>query len=271
MNPDNKLPTEQHSNISQEEFLKLVKDLNSTQTFDVTFTNGSTYSFKELTTNQLKQLVKAIVDSPLTQAEFNNTLFQIMKESCLDQNVDFAAYNIVDRLIFCLTTRIHSLSDSFTLTTEKKTYAVKLDEVLNSLHACLQNNTITFQDSTTTKGEITLTYGLPTLKVEEQLNKEIYKNKDINVETAEDLRKILGEAFINEIAKSIKTAKIKDSVIDFNTQNFKVRLNILEQLPALVMQDVITFIEKYKKEIENSLRLDEDTILPIDGSLFSLR
>jgi hypothetical protein len=271
MNSDNKASNEQISNISQEEFLKLVKDLNASETFDVTFTNGNTHTFKELTTNQLKQLVKAIVDSPLTQAEFNNTLFEIMKESCVNKEVDFTTYNVIDRLIFCLTTRIHSLSDSFTLTTEKKTYNVKLKQVLNSVISCLRDNKEIFEDSTTTKGDITLTYGLPTLKVEEQLNKEIYKNKDINVETAEDLRKVLGEAFINEIAKSIKNAKIKDSLLDFTTQNFKTRLNVLEQLPALVMQDVITFIEKYKKEIENSLRLDENTILPIDGSLFSLR
>lgn len=271
MNQDSTTSVEQASKISQEDFLKLINEVNSSETFDITFTNGTTLTFKELTTNQLKSLVKAIVDSPLTQAEFNNTLFDIMKDSCVNKDVNFADYNVVDRLIFCLTTRIHSLSETLTLVTEKKTYNVKLKEILKNLIETIQIKSESFKDGTTTKGNITLTYGLPTLRVEEQLNRELYKDKNINVDTADELRKLLGEAFINEIAKSVKTAMFKDNVLDFSSQNFKSRLHILEQLPALAVQEVITFIEIYKKEIENALRLDESTVLPIDGSLFSLR
>jgi hypothetical protein len=127
-----------------------------------------------------------------------------------------------------------------------------------------------FSVSSATEGKITLTFGPALLDAESQLNDEIYKNSNPNVEDPEELRKVLGDAFINEIAKAVRTLTINDQTLDFSAVTFKSRLKTIETLPASLIQKVIEYIEEYKKVVDESLTVNGHTIV-IDGSLFSLR
>ena len=102
------------------------------------------------------------------------------------------------------------------------------------------------------------------------MNEEIYKNSNPNVEDPEELRKVLGEAFINEIAKAVRTLTIDEKTLDLSTVTFKSRLKTIETLPASLIQKVIEYIEEYKKVVDDCLTVNGHTIV-IDGSLFSLR
>jgi len=93
----------------------------------------------------------------------------------------------------------------------------------------------------------------------------------LNVESQNDFRKILGETFINEIAKTIRTITIQDKVLDLSTVTFKSRLKTIESLPASLINNVIEYIEKYRKTLDESLVVEENISVPIDGTLFSLR
>lgn len=265
-------PTKANPKLTPEQFLKLVGDVTSTETFDVTFTDGAVYKFKQLTSNQLKSLVKAIVDSPLTQTEFNTAIFEIMQQSSFDANQKFLNHNTVDRLLFCIATRAFSLSPVTVVTAENGTQATAdLLAILQKLNAVVTENKDLFTDKTSTKNAISLTYGLPSLKVENQVNKEVYKNKNFNIEDSEELRNLLGETFINELAKCLKTAKIGEQTIDFSEITFNNRLKIIETLPANLIQEIIVFIENYKKVLEDSITIAPGIVLPIDGSLFTSR
>ena len=61
--------------VTNKEFQNLLSTLASEQTFSVELTDSKLYEFKQLNTNQLKELVKTVVDSPLTQTLFNNAIF----------------------------------------------------------------------------------------------------------------------------------------------------------------------------------------------------
>lgn len=259
------------SDATNKEFNELLSSLVTKETFSLTLTNGSNYDFYQLSTNQLKELIKTVVDSPLTQAAFFTTLSRIMKESFVNKEATIDSFNIVDRLLFCLSTRIESLSPMFHGTQEDKTYEVNLLEIRDKVVSALESSKPFFLDQQSTVGEVTLTYGLPLIATENQLNDELYKNTNINVETPNELRKILGEAFINEIAKTIKTITIQDKTLDLSTVTFKARLKTIESLPASVIQEIIGYVEKYKNIIAACLKIDKDYSVPIDGSLFSLR
>ena len=198
-----------------------------------------------------------------------------MAESLEDKGIDAKTFNVVDRLIFCLTTRIESLSPNFTVAPEgKPSYVVNLLDIKRKLLDAVASNKDLFllQNTGTTNNQIQLTYGIPTIGVEAQLNSELYKNTDINVNTPEELRKVLGEAFINEIAKTIKIITIEgDKTLDLSSGSFKSRLKTVEALPASLVQSVIEFVEKYKKVTEDCLSIEEGVSVPIDGSLFSTR
>ena len=263
------------SDISNKEFNDLLVTLAVRDTFEVQLTDGNTYKFTQLSTDQLKELIKTVVDSPLTQSAFNTTLTKIMAESLADKGLGTPLFNVVDRLIFCLTTRIESLSPNLTVTPEgKPSYVVNLSDVKQKLLDAVQANPSIFlpQNTGTGNNQIQLTYSIPTVDVEAQLNNELYKNTDINVNTPEELRKVLGEAFINEIAKTINTITLDgDKVLNLSSGSFKSRLKTVESLPASLVQSVIEFVEKYKKVTEGCLVVDESFSVPVDGSLFSTR
>ena len=256
---------------ANKEFYDLLNSVTTTETFSLTLTDGKEYTFKQLTTSQLKDLIKTVVDSPLTQAVFHNTMTKIMKDSLVGEGIDTSLFNIVDRLLFTLETRIQSISSNITLTKENITEEVDLQSVKQKLVESLQKTPELFADNTTTINQVEVSFGVPFIKIESQLNDEIYKNVDLNVENQEELRKILGETFINEIAKSIRAIKVQDKELDLSSVTFKSRLKTIESLPASLINGVIAYIEKYRKVIEESLTVKEEVVVPIDGSLFSLR
>lgn len=251
----------------EKNFNELLAALAETETFDITLTDGKAYKFRQLTTNQLKELVKTVVDSPLTQSVFNTTLSKIMKDSLVGEG----SFNVIDRLLFAIETRIQSLSRSVTITQDNKSTTIDLIEVRDKLIKAIADSASLLEDSTYETAQLKLTFGVPSVKTETQLNEELYKNVDINIQTPEELRKILGDAFINEIAKAIKTIEVSGKLIDLSSVNFKSRLKTVEALPASSIQKVIEYIEKHKKAIEDSLIVSEGVSVPIDGSLFSLR
>jgi hypothetical protein len=253
------------------EFYDLLNTVSVTETSDITLSDGKNYKFRQLTTNNLKDLIKSVVDSPLTQSVFNSTVARIMKESYAGEALGYE-FNIIDRLLFVLGTRIASISPTIVLTKEDKTtVTVDIQGVITKLINTIAANTEAFANGSLTYNTIVVTYGVPSITVESQLNDEIYKNVELDVQTPEQLRKLLGETFINEIAKSINGVVIGDKSLDLSTVVFRSRLKTVESLPAYLVSGVIQYIEKYKKLIEDDLVIEEGLSLPIDGSLFSLR
>lgn len=251
------------------EFYDLLDQIVNEQTFDLELTNGQTVKCKQLSTAQLKELIKTVVDSPLTQAAFNSTATKIFKQSIISE-CDSSSLTTVDRLLFILEARIQSISPVMQAEEEGKTISIDFNQVKTNLLAKLKENANLFAPLEATDGKITTNIEVPLLNTESLLNDEIYRNLVVDVNDAEQLRKVLGEAFINEIAKSIKSITIDDKTLDFSTVTFKSRLKTIESLPALLVQKVIEYIEKYKKIIDNCMTVEGYTI-PVDSSLFSLR
>jgi ATP-dependent RNA circularization protein (DNA/RNA ligase family) len=102
-----------------------------------------------------------------------------------------------------------------------------------------------------------------------QLEEEVYKNVEVKIDNVEELRKIVGEAFINEIAKSIHTVSVEDKTIILSDVSFKKRLQIIETLPASLIQKVVEYVETYKNVLNKALTVKEFTV-PIDSTLFSI-
>lgn len=253
------------------EFYDLLNSIANDQTFSLDLCpreENQKVLCKQLSTAQLKELIKTVVDSPLTQSAFNSAVTKTFKDSLV--SLPEFSLNIIDRLLFILETRIQSLSPTTTVKIEDKTIEVNFEEIVSKLKRELQAHKELFADSSATEGKITATFGVALLNTEAQLNEEIYKNINVNVEDAEELRKVLGDAFINEIAKAVQTLTIEDKTLDLSTVTFKSRLKTIESLPASLIQKVIGYIENYKKIVDDCLTVDGHTVT-IDGSLFSLR
>ena len=259
--------------MNNQEFFALLEQNKAQETFDLLITNGRSVTCKPLTALHLKYLVESVVDSPLTQSLFAVTINKIFKES-ITNDIEYSSLTYVDKILFALSTKIASLSPDYRFTEDGQEHDVDLVNIKSKLIGAIGSNASLFEQQIVTTNNCTLTYGVPLLLAEDQINDELYKSKtDDNIQTQEQLRKILGEAFMNEIAKTIRSVEIAGNLMDFSTTTFKTRLKVVESLPASLLSSVIKYVEKYKKEIERSVTIslpeNKSHIINIDGSLFT--
>lgn len=244
--------------------------------------------FKQLTTEQLKRLLKSVVDSPIYNTEFILTFNSIIKENCLDQTVNTDNLTVYDKLLIFFKTRLESISldYNFTFTDEEvqqnnlteKSKRVSLLEHYNNFAKDILN----YQPETITLNNCSVTCNLPTLHTENKLEKELHKNVKIEVTTPEELRNIVGETFINEITKFITSISIDDKTIDLLSQSFKSRINLVEKLPTNIINKVIKYIENYRNSTkklltykvpvettsQTTVHIEKD--IPFDASFFNM-
>jgi hypothetical protein len=125
------------------EFYDLLNSIVDEQTFSLNLSpdeKGEVVAVlcKSLSTIQLKDLIKTIVDSPLTQASFNSTATRVFKQS-LTSPLD-VSLNIIDRLLFIIETRIQSLSPTTTMKDGDEEFAVNFNEIKLKLENKLKEN-----------------------------------------------------------------------------------------------------------------------------------
>jgi hypothetical protein len=261
---------------SNQEFFSLLEEIKEQELYPIQLTNRQPIKIKPLTALNLKDLVESVVDSPVTQSLFSSTINKIFKNSVSSETViEYNSLNYIDKVIFAINTRILSLSSILKVTEETEQFEVDLNEIKNRLTNFVNHNPNVFRDQSVASDSCEITYGIPLLFIEDQINTEHNKNKtEKQTETPEQLRKVLGEAFINEIAKTIKSIKIKEKTIDLSAVPFKTRVQMIESLSASLLSDVIRFIETYKKMLDECLSVQkangQNYMVNIDGSLFTM-
>lgn len=251
------------------EFYDLLKTLTEEQTFALSlFSVTEKVACKYLTTSQLKELIKTVVDSPLTQSAFNTTCTNVFKNSLVFPPAH--PLNVLDRLVFILQTRANSISPTITVKSYNGPIQVNIADVLNKIYDEKSKNVGKFNSQTETEGKIKVTYGVALLDAELQLNEEIYKDLKINTEDPEEMKNLLGDSFVNEISKCIQTITIDEKTLDLSKVTFSERLKMIGTVPASLIQKVVSYIENYKDIIENCLTVEGNLII-LDASLFSVK
>jgi hypothetical protein len=174
-------------------------------------------------------------------------------------------------LLFLLQTRKQSISPTVTLiNNDENETVIDIETVKQNIVETIKRNSEAFTDTVFTEGKFSLTVGIPELATEDQLNDEIYNNLDIDTSNKEQFRTFLGEAFLNEIAKHLKKLTLEDSkTLDFSTILFAKRIEILQTLPAALVQKIVVYIEKQKSLIDQCLTVD-GFYLSVDSTFFNL-
>jgi len=244
--------------------------------------------FKPLSTEQLKRILKTVVDSPIYSTEFTITINSIIKENCLDKTVTDDTLTIYDKLLVVLKLRTASISDNYTFTfTEEEIETYSLAEKTKTIsytehYEDFIKHALTFPEELITIDSCLVTCNLPSLQTENRLEKELHKNAKIDVSTPEELRTIVGETFINEVTKFISNISINDIAIDLTNLSFKERIRLVEKLPTKIINQVIKYIEKYRNSVkplttvkvqcETTSRglVDVEKEIPLDATLFNM-
>jgi hypothetical protein len=244
--------------------------------------------FKQLTTEQLKRLLKTVIDSPVYNTEFIKTFNSIIKENCIESDINTENFTIFDKLLLIFKIKIESISPDFNFTftdDEVQNYNLSEKNKIVNIKQHFQDfleKKIVFEPLAIEYNNCSIICNLPTLFTENKLEQELHKNVKIEVNTPEELRAIVGETFINEVTKFITEIKINETDIDLMKLTFKNRISVVENLPTQIINKVIKYIESYRETIKPllnyrvSVLTNEQTNIelskefPTDASFFNM-
>jgi len=240
--------------------------------------------FKQLTTEQLKSLLKTAIGAPVYNTDFILTFNSIIKENCLDKSIDIDLFTIYDKLFIIFKTKIECISPDFTFyfsDDEIRDYSLNDGSSSISLlnhYNIFKNKNKKIVNKTIQINNITIECALPTLGIENKFEKELHSNNTYDDLTTKDLQDIVGDTFINEISKFIVSITIDENKHDLNTITFTDRVKIVEKIPVNIVNDVIKYIEEYKNITKELLvyvfNTDKEVYFekefPLDATLFNI-
>lgn len=256
--------------------LAALKELDQSISFNVFIPSlQKETKFKQLSTEQLKSLLKTVVDSPVYNSQFIVTFNNIIKENCLDTEIETKNLTIYDKLFVLFKMKIESLSPEFKfqLNDEDETSEkVEIVDIKKHFEEFVKKQ-YNFPSEIIEQESYSLLCELPTLDTENKLEKELHKNVKIDVKTPEELREIVGETFINELTKYISKITIGTNTLDLVNLDFKNRIKVVEQLPTNVINKVLKFIENYRSKVKELTTISvngTDRDIPQDASFFNI-
>lgn len=242
--------------------LKALRELSLSANFNVKIpSTQAQLTFKQLNTDQLKQILKTIADAAIFNSSFNTTLYNILKENLLTPDTNLEDLTIYDIQYITLLMRVNSLSENYTVyftNDEIKSYKLpgskhefNLKELVN--HKNLQH----IPDETIIENSIQVICQVPTVKNENEFINYITNN--IDKFYGKNLENVVGEIFLYEIVKSIKEVIINGINTDFSFISFEEKIEIIKQLPTILTSKIIHYIEKYKQALYDLYLVDIQT------------
>lgn len=252
--------------------LKYLKELSLAASFKVLIPSlQKEATFKQLNTEQLKQLLETVTDSTPFSFAFNTVFLKVVKDNLIDTDIDINNLNIYDIQYIALYTRLNGLSENYTayfsneeideynLTDSK--YVVNLQRLLDTKNV---NNILSEE---ITESGVTVICQTPTVYDEnEYLN---YFNNTIKNSITKDFKKIIGDIFIYEVVKSIKSVTINNEIIDFKSLSFDKKIEVVNQFPTTLTGKIISYIEKYKAALYDLYLIEIET--EVEGSRIRLQ
>lgn len=232
--------------------------------------------FSEITTGQQKQLIRAVVDNPVYHTNFIIAIYEILMANCQDKTIDIGSLFVSDKLAIIIQLRIKSNGAVFNVD------GVDVDLSSLDIESHFAHDAALFAESTVKVGPVTIQCVPPTIKTEYKLEKEMRAQIDnANIKSYEDIRNVVAEAYIGELAKHIKMVSISYDVHgDAKTWNspasiFKELYTVVEALPASVARELAKYVESIQAHITKITTFKnvegKEVELPIDAALFSVK
>ena len=252
------------SNIS--DILKQLDTLNQSTGIDVFIPSlAKKIKFKNLNLKQQKDLLKASVDETLTKLSFIVNFYCIIQENLIEPAIDVNKLYTFDRPAIALALRASGLDNTYT--SDENVY--DLNDLLKQIPAI-----------DVSKQELSSTIDIQNLTVELEVP-HLKTDRDVSLAAInklkgtqdKDIKTLVGELFIHEIIKFVKTVTFKteteDQTIAFTNLKVEDKIAIIEKFPSNLTSKVLEFIKNYR-EFEAKFTTISDTNIEIDGSFFSV-
>lgn len=196
--------------------------------------------FSDISTGQQKELIRALVDNPVYRTNFILSFFQILKDNCQDQTVDIGNLNILDKFAIAVQLRSLAFGDKVKVEVNDEPVMVDIKGDYKQKFTILDFPFSPIYDASGVSVQVTV----PTIAREAQLEKELRTNlAKGSVESYEDVRNILADAYIGELAKYICKVNIGEQTINLDQLDFKSAYKVVEALPVALVKQVVGYLE----------------------------
>jgi hypothetical protein len=253
-------------NLNFDSALKEIISLSDTFVFDVWVPSINEYvKFKEITASQQKDILSGSMDTSIYSKKFNNALFNILKTN---SSIDVSNFTIIDKIIICLQLK-EKISNILTLPSKTENVE-KISVNLTDLILKIKNNYKHPEKSELIHNNIIATIYPSTILEEYEYDETIIKHnkKAEDLKNSDDIQNIISEAFIGELSKTIKNIGISDQNISLVDMTLKQRIQIVEKLPAKLIQDILNIVSVWKTNIDEILTIDQNFQIKIDPLFF---
>ena len=241
-------------NITVKDFLKKLGELETSFNIYVPSLGKNTEA-KPLTLRQQKNIISTAVGGARGTLEFTRTI-----NNAILENVKVKNLFPYDRVPIVVQLRKHALGDA----AYTDSYQVaSLEDVVKS---CKSEKVDFPTKQDVAVDSLKLKLKIPTLKEETKIiDKCIDELERLD---PEDASETVGTVFVFELIKYIDTVAIEGDTVTFNDLKIQDRVNIIEQLPLNVYNELVSFLTKMGIYESNILTVKDDQYISIDASFF---
>lgn len=256
-------------NSSYKNILSSISDLQASDTVSVYVPSiGKEVTFNSLTVKQQKQLLQSSVDSEFENLSFLNTLNEIILVNCTDKRVKIL---VTDKALIALQLRANAIGSELIVTGDNDD-KFTVDITTHVKHV-ISNNPGLVEVNSVEHGPITIACRVPDLATDVKYNKQFTKKVKNPKNTKLKVTDIIGDVYVSELVKFIKTVTVGEDVIDADDGvSVSNIVEIFENLPMQVSNKLADVI-KDSREVErislNPPELPEDVSISIDAGLFT--
>jgi hypothetical protein len=240
--------------------LSKLKEINESDLISVHVPSlNKNIKFKTISVKQQKDLIKSGMDGALGGIVISNVINQII----IDNSTEKHDFLVVDKIPIVLALRSKAFGSTFELKTENKNVFFNLEGLLKTP---LKFSNIINQELIFEEHKISLE--LSVLSLEEDIKINNFQLEKLKKAKDEDLSETVGSLFVYEILKFVSKITVGADEINMKEFPIKDRLTIVENLPATINNEILDYIQTFRKEEMSYITVDGET-LPIDARLFS--
>lgn len=242
------------------QILDSLKQKNESRTLDIWIPSLKRgVSFKHLTLEQQKILIKSSVRENLLKLDFSRNIYDILKTNITDSEVDVDKLNIVDLISIGLAYRSTDISNEYGFYIEDTLYPVDLNELCKKVRTTDYGDM--FEPRTIMSDGYHVTVQIPYIRVDKQMNDNLFEKYQDVPDDPELLRDVLADVYIHEAAKYITRVDVVEPgdnpdveplEIDFSNFTAEQRLEAINQIPLTVLNKLVDVSDKVQN-IESAL------------------
>jgi hypothetical protein len=237
-------------------FLNKLKDINESNTVNVKVpSTGEKVDFRLISVSQQKALLRTAfdgVDGVIDRAVITN---KIIKDNSTIED----EFLIVDKPAIFIALRKESLGSKIKIKDEE----YDLDNVTPLDKADVKlKHTIVFDD-------IKVNLKVPTLTIDSEVAAKLAKEIAKVQGTDDKIKQGIDTVISHESCKYIDKVSVGEDVIEFATISVHERVDIVNNLPLSLNNEIVTYIGSIKTATDKALTVAEEVVVEIDASFLS--